>query len=260
MSNDSVSELWRFRELFYFLAWRDVKIRYKQTVLGVAWAVLQPLLTMFVFLILFNRVARVSTNDIPAPLFYYCGLVPWTYFSVAIGLAANSVAGNANLLTKVYFPRSILPGSAVLSGLVDFLIGGSFIIGFLAYYRIVVGWQIILLPALTVMLVMITYGCGLFLAALTVKYRDVKYAVPFAVQLGLFLTPVIYPLNALPPAYRKIAVLNPLAGVIDGFRAAVTSAPLDWTSVAVSAAASILLVTTGAVYFGRTERAFADVI
>lgn len=260
MSNDSLSELWRFRELFYFLAWRDVKIRYKQTALGVAWAVLQPLLTMLVFLVLFTRVARVSTDNVPPALFYYSGLVPWTYFSVAVGLAANSVAGNANLLTKVYFPRSILPASAVLSGLLDYAIGGAFIAGFLVYYGIALGWQIALLPVLTLILVMITYGCGLFLAAMTVKYRDVKYAVPFLIQLGLFLTPVIYPLSALPPVYRRLASFNPLSGVIDGFRASVTHAPPDWTALIISSVAAILLVVSGATYFVRTERAFADVI
>lgn len=261
MNSEWLNELWRFRELFYFLAWRDVKVRYKQTILGVAWAVLQPLLTMIIFLVVFGRVAQMSTDGTPGPLFYFAGLVPWIYFSVAIGNSANSLVGNSNLLTKVYFPRSILPASPVLSGLVDYAFGGLFLAGFLAYYRIVPNGRLLLWPVITLLLAMMTYGVGLFLAALTVKFRDVKYATPFFIQLGLFVTPVIYPVSFIPEKYRTLIALNPLTGIIDSYRAMlIPTSPLHWDWLAISAVMSLLVLVGGSVYFSKTERAFGDLV
>jgi lipopolysaccharide transport system permease protein len=260
MNKEWIQELWRFRELFYFLAWRDVKIRYKQTVLGVAWAVLQPLLTMAIFLVLFGKIANIPTDGIPPALFYYAGLVPWMYFSTALGMAANSLVSNSNLLTKVYFPRSVLPAGSVLGGLVDFAIGGLLLGGFLVYYQVPLRWNLLLWPLLTLLLVMITYGLGLFLSALTVKYRDVKYIVPFVVQLGLFVTPVIYPVSAMPARYRHLLALNPLTGIIDGYRIALADRTPDWATLGISVFTSILVLAIGALYFSKVEKSFADLV
>jgi len=261
MNKEWIRELWRFRELFYFLAWRDVKIRYKQTALGVAWAILQPLLTMLVFLVLFGRVAKLPTDGVPAPLFYYAGLIPWIYFSTALGMSANSLAGNANLLTKVYFPRSILPASSVLSGLVDYAFGALLLVVLLLYYRIPFSWEMPLLLLLTVLLVLLTYAVGIFLAALTVKYRDVKYAVPFAIQLGLFVTPVIYPVSLMPKAYQPLLALNPLSAIVDSYRAAlIPHTSVNWSWLGVSSALTLVILVLASAYFAKAERSFADLI
>lgn len=261
MNVEWLRELWRYRELFYFLAWRDVKVRYKQTILGVAWAILQPFLTMVIFLILFGRVANIPTDGTPHALFYYSALVPWIYFSVSLGTCANSLVSNSNLLTKVYFPRTILPASAALSGLVDFAIGAVLIVGLLGYYQIMPDWHIILWPALTVLLLMVTFGLGMILAALTVKYRDVKYATPFLIQMGLFVTPVIYSPASIPEPYRALLAINPLTGIIDGFRAAlVPSRSIPWSLLGISTIVTLFIFIVGAVYFKRSEESFADQI
>ena len=254
-------ELWAYRELFYFLAWRDIKVRYKQTVLGVAWAVLQPMLTMFVFMFLFGKIAQISTGETPSALFYYVGLVPWIYFSGTLGMCANSLVSNVNLITKVYFPRNIIPASVALSGIVDFAIAAVFIVGFMAYYRIAPSAHLLLIPLLVLLLVALTYGLGMILAALTAQFRDVKYATPFFIQLGLFITPIIYPPSFISEQYRFLLALNPLSGIIDSFRAALIPVqPVEWTLLGLSAFMTAVIVVVGAIYFHKVEKTLADVI
>lgn len=256
-----VSELWRYRELFYFLAWRDVKVRYKQTMLGVVWAVLQPLLTMVIFMVLFGKIAKISTDETPPAIFYYVGLVPWIYFSGTISMCANSLVSNVNLITKVYFPRVIIPASVALSGIADFLIAMAFIGGFMAYYGIVPGGQFLLLPFLIILLFAFTYGLGMFLAALTAHFRDVKYATPFFVQLGMFVSPIIYPPSFVSEEYRFWLGLNPLTGIIDSFRAAIIpNHPVEWGLLTLSVAVTVVTLVVGAMYFHKVERTLADVI
>ena len=257
----SIVELWRYRELFYFLAWRDVKVRYKQTALGVVWAVLQPLLTMIVFMVLFGKIAKISTGEIPPALFYYIGLVPWIYFSGTINMCTNSLVSNVTLITKVYFPRIIIPASVALSGIVDFLIAVAFIVGFMIYYGVVPSGHLLLLPFLIVLLFVFTYGLGLFLAAMTAQFRDVKYAAPFFIQLGLFVSPIIYPPSFVSEKYRFWLGLNPLTGIIDSFRAAIIpDQPVEWSLLGLSIIVTAVILVVGTMYFHKVERTLADVI
>ena len=256
-----IGELWEYRELFYFLAWRDVKVRYKQTVLGVAWAVLQPLLTMAIFMVLFGKIAKISTNEIPPALFYYVGLVPWIYFSGTLNICTTSLVNNVRLITKVYFPRMIIPASVALSGIMDFLIAVFFIGGFMIYYGIVPNGQLLLLPFLIVLLFAFTYGLGMFLAALTAQFRDVRYATPFFIQLGMFLSPIIYPPSFVSEEYRFWLGLNPLTGIIDSFRAAIVPGqPVQWNLLMLSMLVTAVMLVVGMMYFHKVERTLADVI
>lgn len=254
-------ELWSYRELFFFLAWRDIKVRYKQSVLGIMWAILQPFCTMVIFTVVFGKLANIPTDGIPGPVFYFSALLPWTYFASTLTSVSMSLVSNAGLLTKIYFPRIILPAAACLSGLVDFFIGSMFLAGFIIYYKMSVGWSLLLWPLLAFPLVLITFAAGTFLAALNVKYRDVKHAVPFAIQLGLFVTPVIYPTSLLPEAYRALLALNPLTAVIELFRfSLVPTQEIHWDAVMVSLAVLIIILPGGIWYFRRAERAFADIV
>lgn len=258
---DNNFELWRYRELFYFLTWRDIKIRYKQTILGVLWAVIQPVFTMVVFTVLFGRLGRLPSDGLPYPVFYLSALLPWIYFSTALPLSANSLVSNTNLLTKVYFPRIILPASAIIGGLFDFLIGTVLLVIVLGYYGIRPTLAVTLWPFCVVLLMIFTLGAGMALAALNVKYRDVKYAVPFAIQLWLFVTPVIYPISMIPERYRFWMMLNPMSGLIEAFRSVLLpSRPVDWVLISISAASSLLIFGLGFFYFTQTEKAFADVV
>ena len=256
-----LAELWLYRELFYFLAWRDVKIRYNQTLLGVGWAILQPLLSMVIFVFLFGRLARLSTDGVPAGLFYYAALVPWIYFSGTLALCSNSLLANAQLLKKVYFPRAILPAAVALAGLVDFTVSAVCVAGLLVYYHVAPTWNLLLWIPLTGLLVVLTIGVGMLLSALTLKYRDVKYAVPFLIQVGFFVTPIIYPLAMLPERYRVLAALNPLSGIVETFRATLVPAkPVEWDVLGTSVLVTALLVLAGIAYFRRAERYFADLV
>jgi lipopolysaccharide transport system permease protein len=260
MSN-VLTEFAKYRELLYFLAWRDIKIRYKQTSLGLLWAIIQPLLTMIVFTFLFGRLGRIPSDGNPHSLFYLTALLPWIYFSSTLTSSSNSLISNSNLLTKVYFPRVILPASAAISGLFDFSIGTALLAGLMAYYNVWPQSTIFLWPLCVILLLVFTLGVGMFLAALNVKYRDVKYAVPFAIQLGLFVTPVIYPISLIPERYRIWIALNPLAGLIEAFRASLLpSRATDWQLIGISAAITCLVFVGGFSYFIRTEKAFADII
>lgn len=255
------SEIWRFRELLYFLVWRDVKIRYKQTFLGAAWAILQPFITMIVFSVFFGRLAKIPTDGIPHPIFWYSALLPWTYFSGALTAAGNSLLVNRDLITKVYFPRLILPASSVLTGLVDFMVATGLLVALMAWYRIELSWGLLVWPLAVVVLVFLALGAGMFLAALNVNYRDVKYALPFAVQLLLFLTPIIYPSSMVPERWRWLLAINPLTGIIEACRASLLSThAIDWTLFGVSVVVTLVVFVLGFVYFERTQRSFADII
>jgi len=258
----NLGDLWSYRELLYFLTWRDVKVRYKQTVLGVAWALLQPLLTMLISTLIFGRLGGFDarTGGIPYPLFAYAGLLPWTFFSNAITTSGNSLVGSANLITKVYFPRMIIPGAAVAAGLVDFLIAFVLLIGLMLYYQVTITWNLLLFPALVLLTALLATGVGMWLSALNVKYRDIRFALPFIVQLWMFLSPVFYPSNALPQKYRWAFALNPLTGIIDAYRSSLFGRPIDWTALGVSTLITIVLLVYASYSFRRMEKTFADIV
>ena len=261
MKSESMSELWRFRELLYFLAWRDVKVRYKQAALGVAWAIIQPLFTMLIFTLFFGRLAGVPSDGIPYPLFSVCALVPWTYFAGTLSQAGNSLISNSNLITKVYFPRALLPAASALGGMPDFLVGTGLLVVMMFYYRVRPGWQVLLAPLFVLGMMVLVFGMSMLLAAMNVRYRDVKYAIPFLIQIWLFVTPIIYPTTFLPKRFQKILALNPMAGLIEGFRACLfPNHHLDWTLIGTSAAVTLVVLVVGALYFRKTERTFADII
>lgn len=256
-----LAEMWRFRELLYFLIWRDVKVRYKQTVLGAAWAILQPFAQMVVFSIFFGRMAALPTAHIPYPLFAFAGLLPWIFFSNSIASAASSVVGNQNLVTKIYFPRLFVPASAIGVALVDFAIAFGMLLVLMLYYGIVPSGSILLTPLMVLGLTIAALGIGTFLSALTVAYRDFRYVVPFLVQLWMFATPTVF-MDAtwVGPRWQAILPLNPAYGFILNFRNAALGSPLDAYSLAVSAGVTVLMLLVGCLYFRRVEATFADII
>jgi lipopolysaccharide transport system permease protein len=257
---ESARELWKYRELVFFLAWRDITIRYRQTLLGAAWAVLQPLATMVVFSFLFGRVIKVPTNAMPIPLFYLGALLPWLYFSVTMTTAGNSLLTNSELLKKVYFPRIILPASGALIGLVDLAIGALILVSMAGYYG-VASWRLLLWLPLTALLWLFAAGVAAFLSAVGARFRDVKHAIPFVVQIWFFLTPVIYPASAIPPRFAKLMLLNPLSGLVEAFRATTTAtASLSWTNLGVSALLILITAAAGFAYFRRVEGRLTDIV
>ena len=261
MNFEWISDFWRYRELLYFLAWRDVKVRYKQAFLGAAWAIIQPLFAMIIFTLFFGRLAKVPSDGIPYPLFSFCALVPWTYFATTLSQGGNSLVTNANLVTKVYFPRILLPAASVLSGMLDFLVGATFLAGMMIYYHVHPGWSLLLAPFFVFGMMVLVLSISMLLAALNVRYRDVKYALPFIIQIGLFITPIIYPVTFLPEKYRKILSFNPMAGIVEGFRASLfSSRHMDWGLVGTSGGVTLILLIVGAIYFRRTEKTFADIV
>lgn len=253
-------EVWRYRELLYFLAWRDIKLRYKQTALGAAWAIIQPFFAMVVFTLFFGKLAQIPSDGVPYAIFSYCALVPWTYFSNALSSAGNSLVGSANLITKVYFPRLIVPGASVLAGTLDFGIAFLVLLGMMLYYGIAPSWGILLVPVLLLLTMGTALGVGTWLSALNVEYRDVRYVIPFMIQLWMFATPIVYPLSLVPERYRLLVALNPMAGIIEGYRAALLGRPFQWGALAMSAVLCVLLLLAGVFYFRRVEKTFADVI
>lgn len=256
-----IREIWAYRELIYFLAWRDVKVRYKQTVLGVLWAVLQPFFTMVVFTLLFGQLAKIPTDGIPGPIFYFSALVPWIYFSSTLTNAGMSLVANRDLLTKIYFPRFILPAAAALGNLMDFLISSVFLIGFIVYYKISLGWSLLLWPVLVVLLMLLSLSLGAFFAALNVKYRDIRYVLPFLIQLFMFATPIIYPASMVPERFQWLLALNPLSGLIEAFRyVVVPSHAFDWNLLMPSVVITAVLFVAGAAYFKSAEKVFADIV
>ncbi|MBI3628008.1 MAG: ABC transporter permease [Candidatus Rokubacteria bacterium] len=256
----SPSELWRYRELVLFLVWRNLKVRYKQAVLGAAWAVLQPLLHMIIFSIFFGRLAKVPSDGVPFPLFAYVGLLPWQLFASALGESANSLIADERLVTKVYFPRIVIPVAAVLSWLLDFAVSAVLLVGLMAWFQVAPGPGLLLAPVVVVATLAVALGVGLWLSALNVQYRDVRYTLPFLTQVLLFLSPVAYPSSLVPEAWRWLYGLNPMAGVVESFRSAVLGTPLSTPVVLSSAVATVILLVGGIGYFGRMERTFADMI
>jgi lipopolysaccharide transport system permease protein len=255
-----LSDLWAHRELLYFLTWRDIKIRYKQTALGAIWAVIQPLFPMLIFTLFFGRLAKMPSDGIPYSVFAYAALLPWTYFAAAIGNSSSSVVGSANLITRVYFPRMIIPGAAVLASLLDFAIAFALLALLMIWHRIPPGLSLLMLAPLIVLVTVLALGFGMLLAGLTVRYRDLRYALPFAVQIWMFATPVIYPVSLVPAKWRWVMSLNPLTGVIEGFRSSLFGRPFDWLSLGFSAAFAGSLLIYAAYSFRSQERVFADLI
>lgn len=254
-------DLWNYRELFYFLAWRDILVRYKQTVIGVAWSVLRPLLTMIVFTLVFGKLAKLPSEGAPYPILVYAALLPWQFFANSLTESSNSLITNANMLTKIYFPRLIVPASSVIVSLVDFLISLAILAALMVYYRFLPDWRIITLPLFLLMAFLTALGAGLWLASLNVKYRDFRFVVPFIVQFGLYISPVGFSSGIIPARWRLIYSLNPMVGVIDGFRWAVLgNAPIYWPGFTLSLLATVFLTVWGVWYFRKTERVLADII
>jgi lipopolysaccharide transport system permease protein len=253
-------DLWAFRELLYFLTWRDVKVRYKQTELGVAWAILQPLLTMLIFTLFFGRLAGVPSDNVPYPIFAYAGLLPWTFFANAITNSGNSLVGSANLITKVYFPRMIIPGAAVAAGLVDFAIAFIILIFLMFYYKVALGWSMLMFLPIVLLTTLLAAGMGMWLSGLNVKYRDVRFALPFMIQLWMFVSPVIYPTSFLPAKFRWFLALNPMTGIIEGMRASLFGLPFNWNSLAISVGITLALLLYSSYSFRRMEKSFADIV
>lgn len=254
-------ELWEYRELLYFLTWRDIKVRYKQTALGAAWAIIQPVFTMLVFSLFFGRLAKVPSDGIPYPLFAYAGLLPWNFFANGLTQSSDSLVGNANLIRKVYFPRLVVPLAAVFSGAVDFSIAFLVLLGMMAYYRTAPAAHALWLPLLLLLALVTALAVGLWLSALNVQYRDVKYALPFLTQFWMFATPIAYPSSLLREPWRTVYGLNPMVGVVEGFRwALLGTRTAPGPMIAVSATVAVALLVGGAFYFRRMEKTFADVV
>ncbi|HKP37816.1 MAG TPA: ABC transporter permease [Pyrinomonadaceae bacterium] len=254
-------ELWAHRELLYFLVWRDVKVRYKQTLLGVAWVIVQPLFTALIFTIFFGILARVPSEGIPYTVFAFAGLLPWIFFSNAVAQSSNSLVGSAHLITKVYFPRIIIPAAAVAAGLLDFAISFVVLGALMVYYGVSLTWGFLAIPALLLLLTLFAAGVGMWLSAMNVKYRDVRHLLPFVLQVWMFASPVIYPPTFVPEKWRWILSLNPMTGIIDGFRAAIFGEkPFDRLSLALSVLMTVVILVSGAFAFKRMEKSFADVV
>ena len=255
-------DLWRYRELFYFLAWRDILVRYKQTIIGVAWAVLRPLLTMIVFSVIFGKLAKLPSDGVPYPIMVFAAMLPWQFFSSALSECSNSLISNANLVSKVYFPRLIVPTSRVVVSFIDFLISSSILVALMIWYQFVPTWGMLMLPFLVLLAIAAALGGGLWFAALNIKYRDFRFIVPFVVQIGLYVSPVGFSSNIVPEQWRLLYSLNPMVGVIDGFRWAILGqdTAIYWPGFLLSVGIVACLLISGIWYFRKTERTFADII
>jgi lipopolysaccharide transport system permease protein len=255
-------DLWAYRELFYFLAWRDVAVRYKQTVIGIAWSVIRPLLTMSVFTVVFGNIAKLPSDGIPYPILVFSALLPWQFFANSLVESSNSIIANAGMISKVYFPRLIIPSSSIIVGLVDFLISLVLMFIFMVFYRFTPSWEILTLPALMFFAGMLALGAGLWFSALNVKYRDIRHIVPFIVQFGLYISPVGFSSSVVPEKWKMLFYLNPMSGVIDSFRWALLGGKTDVfiPGVVLSAAVALLIFISGLWFFRRVERTFADII
>lgn len=256
------TDLWKYRELFFFLAWRDILVRYKQTVIGLAWALLRPFLTMLVFTLVFSKLAKLPSEGVPYPILVFAALLPWQFFSNAFSGAGDSLISNANMIAKVYFPRLVMPVSAVIVSFVDFLISGIILVGLMLWYGFMPDWRVLTLPLFIFVALAAAMGAGLWVAALNVKYRDFRYIVPFVVQFGLYVSPVGFSSTIVPEKWRLLYSLNPMVGVIDGFRWAILggNAQLYWPGFLLSLGLVAVLLITGIFYFRKTERGFADLI
>ena len=256
-----LDELWEYRELLYFLVWRDVKVRYKQTVLGAAWAILQPFMTMVVFSLFFGKLAKIPSEGVPYPIFSFAALVPWTFFATGLSQGANSLVGSQNLIKKVYFPRLAIPIASVLSGVVDFALAFVVLLGMMVFYGIYPTANILWLPPLLLLALVTSLGVSLWLSALNVQFRDIRYTVPFMTQFWLFATPIAYPSSLLPEPWRTLYGINPMAGVVEGFRWALLGTDTQpGPMILVSSVAAVTILVSGAFYFRRMEKTFADVV
>lgn len=256
-----LSELWQYRELFYFLTWRDIKVRYKQTALGASWAIIQPLFTMVIFSIFFGRLAKIPSDGIPYPIFSYAALVPWTFFSNGMAQSSNSLVGSANLIKKVYFPRLVVPVSSVIGGAVDFVLAFAVLLGLMFHYGIGLTLNVVWLPLFLLLAFTTSLGVGLWLSALNVEYRDIRYVVPFLTQFWMFATPIAYPSSLLSEPWKTVYGLNPMVGVVEGFRwALLGTKTMTGPMVYASAFVSLAILVGGAFYFRRMEKSFADVV
>lgn len=254
-------ELIRYRELLFFLTWRDIKVRYKQTLLGATWAILQPFFTMVIFTLFFGKIAKLPSDGSPYPIFYYSGLLLWIYFANSLSFSANSLVGGANLITKIYFPRLLMPMASTVAGLLDYLIALSILVIMMFWYHVTPTLAMLLLPFLLLCGFMAATGAGLWLSAMNVRYRDIRYVIPFLIQLWLFATPVIYPTSMLPERFRWLLSLNPMGGVIETHRACILgNKPIDWNSLLISVGMILLIFISGTFYFRRMEKSFADII
>jgi|SRR6185369_7126401 len=255
-------DIWRYRELFLFLAWRDILVRYKQTAIGIAWSILRPLVTMFIFTIVFGKLARLPSNGVPYPIMVFAAMLPWQFFANSLTESSNSLIDNANLLTKVYFPRLIVPAGSVIVSLVDFFISLVILSGLMIWYRFLPDLRLILLPLFLFLAFFASFGAGLWFSALNVKYRDFRYVVPFLVQFGLYISPVGFSSSIVPAEWRFFYYLNPMVGVIDGFRWAILgdAFPVYWPGFFLSTILTLLMFSGGLIYFRKMERSFADVI
>jgi lipopolysaccharide transport system permease protein len=256
----NLRDLWDYRELLYFLTWRDIKVRYKQTAMGAAWAIIQPLVTMLLFTLFFSIFVGVPSDGIPYPVFAYAGLLPWVFFANAVANCSTSLVASSNLITKVYFPRMVIPAAAVAAGLVDLAIAAVILVGLTLLYGIRISWSLALLPPLLVLTLLLALAVGILISALTVRYRDIRHALPFVIQTWMFASPIIYPLSVVPSKWRWVLALNPLTGIIEGFRAALTGRALNWQALLCSLFLTLILFGISAHTFRRLEKSFADLI
>ena len=256
----NLRDLWSYRELLYFLMWRDIKVRYKQTALGAAWAVIQPLVTMIIFTYFFGKLARVPTDGVPNPIFFYTGVLLWTFFSNGVTNGANSLIGNSNLITKVYFPRLIIPSAAVGAGLLDLAIASVLLVGLVVYYGFSVTWAYLMILPLIVLTTLFALGVGISFSALNVRYRDVRYALPFLIQVWFFVSPIIYPSSLVPSEWRWLLALNPFTGIVESFRASLFGRQIPWIALAYSTGVAVAMLIYSSYTFRRMERSFAEFI
>lgn len=253
--------VWDYRELLYFLVWRDIKVRYKQTAIGAAWAVCQPLLTMMIFAVIFGRFAKIPSDNVPYPIFAFAGLLPWTYFSQSISRSGASLVTDANLLRKIYFPRLVIPAAAVVAPLVDFVLSFLILLVMMAWYRVTPNWVVATLPLFLILAVCAALGVSLWLSALNVKYRDVGHAIPFLVQFWMYASPIVYPLSLIPKRWQVVYSLNPMVGVVEGFRwGLLGKSSLEFGAILIGTAVALVLLLSGLVFFKRMERSFADIV
>jgi lipopolysaccharide transport system permease protein len=253
-------DLWDYRELLYFLTLRDIKVRYKQTAMGAAWAVIQPLALMIIFTIFFGIFMRVPTDGMPTVLFYYAGLLPWTFFANAISATSVSLLNNNHLITKVYFPRVLIPAATIGAGLIDLAIASILLLGLTVYFGVSFTWNILMLPLILLLTILLSFGLGIWLSALTVKYRDVRHALPFTLQVWMFLSPIIYPLSIVNEEWQPFMAINPMVGIIEAFRSSITGEPFNWVSLSISLFIALTLLIFSIFAFRRLEQDFADLI
>lgn len=256
------NDIWRFRELFFFMAWRDILVRYKQTVIGLSWSIIRPVLTMIVFTVIFGNIAKLPSEGVPYPIMVYAAMLPWQFFSTSFADASNSLISNSNMLTKIYFPRLILPASTVIVNMVDFLISFAILVILMFWYQFVPGWNILFLPIFLFMAFITSLSGGLYVSALNVRYRDFKYVVPFVVQFGLYISPVGFSSSVIPDKWRLLYSMNPMVGIIDGFRWCILGGEhkIYWPGMFMSIGMIVLIVIFSVYYFRKMERTFADVI